>query len=364
MSYLEKGLEIINKIEQLGYNAYIIGGAVRDYILNIECNDIDITTNMPIDELKKYFTIIENGSDYLSVTVIYDDKKFEVTHFRVDISYENHRHPIVKKANTLKDDCIRRDFTINALAMDKDKDIIDYFNGIIDLKNNIIKTINDPNIRFYEDALRILRALYFSSKLNFKIEDNTLIAMKNNRHLLTYLSNERIMEYFIKIAYENNNNGLNYIIDYDLFSEIPEYKRLLHIFNNRYNPKNLNIYYYLNYNEHLSIAKSVDKSFACIVKDIIDNGFNKFIIYKNLLSIDRLNDIFISLNYDIINLSDFVIKSDNELALKKEEIAKMYEGKMISIVINEIIKAILDKRIANTKRDILEFLNGLDVVVC
>lgn len=364
MSYLEKGLEIINKIEQLGYNAYIIGGAVRDYILKIECNDIDVTTNMPIEELKKYFTILENGTDYLSVTIIYDNMEFEITHYRVDISYENHRHPIVKKASTLKDDCIRRDFTINALAMDKDMDIIDYFNGIEDLNNGIIKTINNPDTRFYEDALRILRGLYFSSKLNFKIDNDTLIAMKDNKHLLTYLSNERIMDYFIKIAYAKNDNGINYIKKYDLFSEIPEYKWLLEIHNKSYDKNELNTYYYLKYNKHLSIAKGADKGFAYKVKDIIDSNFNKFVIYKNLDILGRLNNIFISLNYDIISISDFVIKSDNELALKKEEIAKMYDGKMITIAINEVIKAILDKRIANTKKDILEFLNGLDVVVC
>ena len=188
MSYLDKGLEIIKRIENLGYFAYLIGGVVRDYLLKEEIHDIDIATNMPLDQLKQYYAIKENGIDYASVTIENDGYFFEVTHFRRDLSYLDHRHPMVELTDTLLEDIQRRDFTINALAMNSSMKIIDYSEGYSDLKNKIIRMIGNPILRFEEDALRILRALYFSSKLGFQIEQNTLDAMVFHKKLLSCLS--------------------------------------------------------------------------------------------------------------------------------------------------------------------------------
>ena len=139
MDYLSSGIKLISKIKSLGYDAYLIGGCVRDYLLDIPSNDIDITTSMPLDEIKNNFKCIENGADYLSVTIKYEGIDFEITHFRKDITYKDHRHPIVEEVDNLYDDTTRRDFTINALAFDSDKKIVDYHNGIRDLKEKIIR---------------------------------------------------------------------------------------------------------------------------------------------------------------------------------------------------------------------------------
>ncbi len=227
MDYIDKGIEVLKRIESKGYQAYIIGGAVRDYLLNIQINDIDISTNMPLEDLKTMFQVKDTGSLYGSVTIIENEFIFEVTRFRKDIAYEDHRHPVISFVDCLEEDVKRRDFTINALAMDKNKNILDYFNGQEDLKLKRIKTILNPNQRFEEDALRILRAIYFSSKLGFYIEDFTLQAMMEKRHLLKTLSKERIYDYFIKIIYAPYTNGLEYIFKYNLFEYIKEFENCL-----------------------------------------------------------------------------------------------------------------------------------------
>ena len=161
MNYIEKALNVLNKIDKKGYQAYIVGGAVRDYLLNIDFDDIDICTNMPSSELAKLFTLKKNnGQEYLSFTCMIDKYKFEITHFRKDISYKDHRHPIVCEVESLDEDLARRDFTINALALDNRMTIIDEFGGRSDLRHKVIKMIGNPDVRFDEDALRILRCIH------------------------------------------------------------------------------------------------------------------------------------------------------------------------------------------------------------
>ena len=174
MNYFDTAIKILKKIESLGYDAYIVGGVVRDYLLNLEVYDIDLTTNMPLSEINKNFQTIENGKEYLSITIVESGFKYEITHFRTDLEYINHRHPKTKEVNTLKEDIIRRDYTINAIAIDSNNNVIDYVNGKQDLNNGIIRLIGDYSKRYDEDCLRILRGLYLASKLGFEIEDNTL----------------------------------------------------------------------------------------------------------------------------------------------------------------------------------------------
>ena len=126
MNYLDAGLALLKEIESKGYKAYIIGGAVRDFLLNMPINDIDITTNMPISLIKEEYDIILNGLNYLSISIKYNGYIFEVTNFRYDISYTDHRHPIVSLCDNLYDDTLRRDLTINAMAYDSNKNLIDY----------------------------------------------------------------------------------------------------------------------------------------------------------------------------------------------------------------------------------------------
>ena len=169
----ELGLEILKKFYEKGYMAYIVGGFVRDSLLGIDSNDVDITTNAKPKEIKEIFPdcIIKSDS-YGAVIINYKNYRFDVTTMREEMEYLDSRHPSgVIYVDDLKKDLLRRDFTINALCFDKDGKLIDLINGKTDLDKKIIRTIGESNKSFSDDALRILRAIRFATKLNFKIDD-------------------------------------------------------------------------------------------------------------------------------------------------------------------------------------------------
>ena len=362
MSYLDKGISLINTIKSHGYDAYLIGGCVRDFLLDLPSNDIDITTNMPIDKLKELFTFKDNGSNYLSITIKYQGTYFEITHFRKDISYTDHRHPNVEEANNLLDDLKRRDFTINALAFDSDRKVIDYYNGISDLKNKLIRAIGNPYERFDEDALRILRALYFSSKLDFDIEEKTLDAIISESHLLSHLSNDRIYEYFKKIVSSNNKKGIDYINKYDLFRYIPEFKDWLSTVSCGDEEDILCYEFYIKYRKYPPIISAIDKKNCQALAELIDNRFDDYYLYKNKNYIYKLSKIIERLGYNEKELKNkinaFPIANDNELALSKVDITNDYEGQMKSVVVRAVIRAVLTRQIPNDRDAIIKFLKG------
>ena len=219
----ELGLEIINKLYQNGYNAYIVGGYVRDSLLGINSNDVDITTNAKPKEIKEIFPdcIIKSDS-YGAVIINYKKYRFDVTTMREEMEYLDSRHPSgVIYVDDLKKDLLRRDFTINALCFDKDGKLIDLIGGKSDLDKKVIRTIGDSNKSFSDDALRILRAIRFASLLNFNLSDEVKEAIKKNKHLLSKLSSSRKKEELDKIfgskkAYE----GIKLIKELELDKEL------------------------------------------------------------------------------------------------------------------------------------------------
>lgn len=196
--------DIIEKIRASGYDAYIVGGCVRDYLLGRSPADWDITTSAKPQEIQEIFPDSFYENKFGTVTVVTENnnsalKNIEITPFRIEGKYSDRRHPDdIKFAKTLKEDLGRRDFTINALAMGQDK-IIDLYGGQKDLEEKLIRSVGDPNERFQEDALRMMRAVRLASELNFSIEEKTLEAVKNNAGLLQKISVERIRDEFIKI---------------------------------------------------------------------------------------------------------------------------------------------------------------------
>ena len=199
---------IINLLYKHTFEAYVVGGCVRDMILNLEPNDYDICTSATPDEVKEIFAgyrIIETGLKHGTITVIISGKQYEITTFRCDGEYIDNRKPKnVVFIKSLKEDLNRRDFTINAMAYNHIVGFIDYFNGLSDLNNKIICTVGDASERFSEDALRIMRALRFSSTLGYKIEKNTHNAIISNKNLLKNISLERINVEFSKLLLGNN----------------------------------------------------------------------------------------------------------------------------------------------------------------
>ena len=194
----------INLLQSAGFEAYAVGGCVRDSLLGKTPNDWDITTSAKPEDMKSVFAdfhCIDTGIKHGTVTVVIDGEPLEITTFRLDGEYEDNRHPkSVTFTSNLGADLGRRDFTVNAMAYSKKTGTVDLFGGQNDLKNGIIRCVGDPDRRFNEDALRILRALRFASALDFEIEEKTAQSLLKNRALLGNISEERIAKELLKLV--------------------------------------------------------------------------------------------------------------------------------------------------------------------
>ena len=197
---------ILNSLKKNGYEAYIVGGSVRDCKIGmIIPKDYDITTNaLPEEIIRLFDKTVPTGIEHGTITVMINGDGYEVTTYRIDGEYLDNRRPVgVTFVLNLKEDLARRDFTINALAFNEEHGLIDYFNGTEDLENKIIRAVGEPNKRFQEDALRMLRAIRFAARLDFEIEEKTLEAIKANSHLILNVSKERIRDELCKMLVSN-----------------------------------------------------------------------------------------------------------------------------------------------------------------
>lgn len=194
--------DCLNKIEAAGFEAWFVGGAVRDSLIGREFYDVDITTNATPDEIIALFPkTVPTGIKHGTVTVIIDGNPVEVTTYRSESGYDDSRHPTeVNFETTIDADLSRRDFTINALAYNPKRGILDLFGGMDDLKKGVIRAVGDPYVRFTEDALRILRAFRFASVLAFKIEPDTEKAALTLFDRLSFLSGERVLSELAKLS--------------------------------------------------------------------------------------------------------------------------------------------------------------------
>ncbi len=208
---LPKDVEyIINTLQRAGYEAYAVGGCVRDTILNREPDDWDITTSAKPMEIKRLFPVtIDTGIQHGTVTVLKNHVGYEVTTYRIDGEYVDNRHPkeVIFTAN-LKEDLLRRDFTINAMAYNHEEGIIDEYGGLDDIRDGIIRCVGNPYDRFSEDALRIMRAVRFSAQLGYRIEEETSKAIVKLSPNLASISAERINTELTKLLISPNPDYL------------------------------------------------------------------------------------------------------------------------------------------------------------
>ncbi len=200
--------EIITRFTENGFEAYCVGGSIRDSIMNKAVGDWDITTSASPEETKLLFSderIIDTGIKHGTVSVIKNHECIEITTFRIDGEYMDNRHPTdVHFTKSLEEDLKRRDFTINALAYSHSSGLIDLYNGISDIENKIIRTVGNAEKRFDEDGLRIMRALRFASTLGFSIEKETAKAIHSQKELLKNISSERINAELTKLLLGDN----------------------------------------------------------------------------------------------------------------------------------------------------------------
>ena len=186
----------LSMMENAGYEAFIVGGCVRDALMGIPPKDYDITTSALPEETKAVFReyrVIETGIQHGTVTVMMEGMPLEITTYRTEGTYSDNRHPdSVSFTTSLREDVARRDFTMNAIAYSPTRGLIDHFGGEVDIREGIIRCVGDPDTRFREDALRMMRGIRFASVLGFRIEENTAAAIRGNKERIPTVSAERI----------------------------------------------------------------------------------------------------------------------------------------------------------------------------
>lgn len=219
-------LPVLKTLEQAGFEAYFVGGSVRDLLLGRHIHDIDIATSAYPEEVKELFNrSIDTGIKHGTVTVLYDGESYEITTFRTESGYQDYRRPDhVTFVQNLSEDLKRRDFTINALAMNTNGEIIDLFDGLGDLQKHVIRAVGDPEKRFNEDALRMMRAVRFMSQLQFNLETKTEQAVKDNHQLLQKISVERIRDEFVKMGIgPHSRQAFQVFLDTQLSEDVPDF---------------------------------------------------------------------------------------------------------------------------------------------
>ncbi len=199
----EQVLKAVRMLNNRGFEAWVVGGFVRDTLMGRTGGDIDVTTNGLPEQVRNVFTqykVIETGLKHGTLTVVIDHMHIEITTYRTETGYTDNRHPDnVTFTRSLEEDCARRDFTINAICYNPTEGYRDYYGGMADIENKVIRCVGNPCERFNEDALRILRRIRFASQLGFAIEENTKQAIFDCRHLLENISAERIYTELLKL---------------------------------------------------------------------------------------------------------------------------------------------------------------------
>jgi tRNA nucleotidyltransferase (CCA-adding enzyme) len=220
----QKALPVLRKIEGAGYEAYFVGGSVRDTLLGQPIHDVDIATSAFPEEIKQLFPrTIDIGIEHGTVLVLEEEEQYEITTFRTESAYQDYRRPDhVEFVRSLEEDLKRRDFTINAFALKEDGEIVDLFHGLEDLENQILRAVGNPNERFHEDALRMMRGIRFVSQLGFQLSEETAEAIQKNHALLEKISVERINIEFVKtLLGQNRKRGMETFVETECYIYCP-----------------------------------------------------------------------------------------------------------------------------------------------
>lgn len=378
--YIESGKFIIHQLASLGYEAFFVGGFVRDYLLGIPYNDIDITTNATPEQIKHLFPDTKDtGLRYGTVTVFVKPYAFEVTTYRKDGQYEKHRKPMqIDYALTLEEDCKRRDFTINAMALSAEGTVYDFVGAKMDLASHLIRAIGDPYQRFEEDALRILRAFRFVSKLNFEIEDRTFQAICEKKQLLLQLPSERILQELQAIfGYNHLSKAIKLLVQSGLH-EVFESLRNGFLITAELDHLEIDLLSFFALCFVLHEGKipadfrfsNKDKQFMerlmMLVEVTAQDAFNEMILYSNGLSLclqaNKINTILDASNNQeerIIELyQDLPIHKTCDLAYKGDHMIQdgfLKNAKIIGDVIDDLTYQVIMKQLPNDYEALREY---------
>lgn len=350
---MEKNIKkILETLENEGYQAYLVGGYVRDYLLGVTSFDVDIATDALPKDIHRIFNSSKNN--YGSVNIKVDKLNVDITTFRKDLNYVNRRPSKVVYINNLKEDLERRDFTINAICMNKNGKIIDLLNGCKDLDRRTIKMIGSIDVKLKEDPLRIMRAIRFACILDFKIEDELYEKIKEYSYLVGDLSKERIKNELDKILIiKNYKYGLELMKDTKIsevleinYDDINYVDDLLGMWAQ---VKVLNIPF-----------TNVEKGNIIKITEVLDFGkIDNEILYKYGLYISRVAGKILNIKTTKISkmYNKLPIKSREDIDITSKEISSIVGvGEVIGETYKIIEKEILNYRLKNKKSEILKYL--------
>ncbi len=382
-THIEKCIELL---EKNGFKAYIVGGCVRDRIIGKEPNDWDICTSATPEEIKEVFKgkkTVDVGINHGTVVLLLGDETIEITTFRIDGTYSDGRRPDrVEFTSKLIEDLSRRDFTINAIAYNHDIGIVDYFNGVRDIENKTIRCVGNPEKRFKEDALRIMRALRFMAQLNYRIEEKTSIAMDNNKELLKKISMERITVELNKLILSDfPNDGIEHIFNMNIMSiVVPSLKKYIgeciydsftvkecievveSCSKNLHSRLTIFLYYILNYCKHT--GKNIGEKNS---KEEISNSKPKYHMEMS----NACEDILTNLHYDnntIKNVTTLMAHYDTPIYADKIYIKRLLQSIGIEllhelIIIKDVTKTFLEKENLEIKTQFSIDKKGIELII-
>ena len=355
--------EVLLALETLnnhGYEAYVVGGAVRDFLLCNEIHDYDITTSaLPeqIEAVFKDYKVFNTNKRFGTITVIINHLPLEITTYRKDEEYDDHRKPNnLTFTSSLNEDVIRRDFTINCLLMNKDMQVIDLVNGKADLDNHLIRAVGNPIKRFEEDALRILRAIRFKAQLNFEIDQETDEALFKQAKLLDYISSERKRDELLKILTFNNLKVLsdyqiilNRFIPYDnlnpLIAKTNNIYIKLYLLNPNFDYRKLHLP-----NDDIKIINEIKHYDSTNLIETMANAKHLDILFEYFKLIDEVDyhQFYLDNKDYIVNMQTLNINGNDleNLGLKGPSIGKMFKL---------VLKAIHNKVIHNDYDEIINY---------
>ncbi len=347
--------EILEKLENKGFKAYLVGGYVRDTLLSKTTYDIDICTNATTMDLMNLFT--GDFNEYGSVRIKRDKFTIDITSFREEEEYQNRRPISISFTNSLKKDIVRRDFTINTICMDKEGKIIDLLNGKEDLKNKCIRAVGNPKVKIKEDPLRILRAIRLATLLDFSIEKELKREIKKNKILLKSLSSYRIKEEISKILLSQNyKKGLKLLKELSLCEELGLYFK-----NVIYTSNICGMWAQIQIHKNLPFTKKEKENIVKIRKILNSKKISLENLYEN-----ELNLIFVAATLLKINVFSILKVYENlpihhrkDLQISYQEICTTLEVEpcqKVKEIEKELIQKVLYKRIVNNNKNLKDYL--------
>lgn len=359
---LEEAIKVLHEITEHGYTAYIIGGFVRDYLLDIESNDVDIATNATPKQLQEIFEdAVIKTTDYGSITVMKKNIRYEITTFRKEIKYIDHRKPVeIEYVDDLHTDLKRRDFIINSICMDENKEIFDYLDGRKDIEKRLINTIGNAKEKFEEDSLRILRAIRFATILNFDLSNEVKQAINETKHLLKELSYNRKKEELDKIfASSYVENGIRLLLEFGLDKEL-ELERLKDIKNT---DSLISVWSILNVVDIYPFNNTEKELIKNINEAIKLNNLDPMTLYKYGLYVNSVAGAIKGIDKKEITESynSLIISSRDDIDITSQEIISILQkepGKFISDIYNDIEEEILYSRLTNDKEKIVKYIEN------